>query len=109
VLPAVPGYDLVDVVGPEAVSSINMVSLWRRPGGGERTRVQMVNLAKWSNGPLPQGLPASLMLADLPVPIRAVAGYYDTQNHLVRLWMVSQGPAKDGVMVLAFAMRAVNG
>jgi hypothetical protein len=107
-IPSLLGFELVDVAGPEVVAPFNMVALWRRAGGGTRTRVQVFNLPKWSNTPAPNMVQSDI-LADLPLPLRAVAGAYDAQSRTVRLWMVSQAGPKEPTYLLAFAMTAING
>jgi hypothetical protein len=107
--PALAGYELVNVAGPEVVVPYDMIGLWRRAGGGTRTRVQTFSMPNWSDTRGLAKAPPSAVLADLPLPIRAVTGYYDSQNRVLRLWMVSQAGPKEPTYLLSFAAQSVTG
>ena len=107
--PALAGYELVDVAGPEVSVPYDMVGLWRRAGGGQRTRVQSFSMPVWSDILTAKNVPASLVLADIPLPIRAVTGFYDAQNKVVRLYFVTQAKPGEPTYLLAFVARSVTG
>jgi hypothetical protein len=107
--PALAGYDLINVAGPEVVVPYDMIGLWRRAGSNARTRVQTFSMPNWSDTRGLANAPPSAILADLPLPIRAVTGYYDSQNRVLRLWMVSQAGPKEPTYLLAFAAQSVTG
>jgi hypothetical protein len=106
--PGQPGYELVDVAGPEVIAPYDMIALWRRVGGS-RTRVQAFGMPNWSNIRAPANALVSYVLADLPLPMRAATGSYDTKNRLLRLWMVSRAGPKEPTYLLAFATQSVTG
>jgi hypothetical protein len=106
--PGQPGYELVDVAGPEVIAPYDMIALWRR-AGGSRTRVQAFSMPTWSNIRAPAGAPVSYVLADLPLPMRATTGFYDTKNRLLRLWMISRAGPNEPTYLLVFATQSVTG
>jgi hypothetical protein len=108
-VPGLAGYELINVAGPQVVVPYDMIALWRRAGGGTRTRVQSFSMPSWSDNRALLKAPPSAILADLPLSIRAVTGYYDGQNRLLRLWMVSQAGPKEPTYLLAFAAQSVTG
>ena len=108
-VPGLAGYDLVNVAGPEVVVPYDMIALWRRAGSNARTRVQTFSLPDWADTRGPVKAPTGALLAELPLPIRAVTGYYDSQNRVLRLWMVSQAGPKEPTYLLAFAAQSVTG
>ena len=106
--PALAGYELVDVAGPEVSVPYDMVGLWRR-AGGQRTRVQSFSMPVWSDILTAKNVPASLVLADIPLPLRAVTGFYDAQSKVVRLYFVTQAKPGEPTYLLAFLTRSVTG
>jgi hypothetical protein len=104
---ALAGYELVDVAGPEVSVPYDMVGLWRR-AGGQRTRIQSFSMPVWSDSLTAKTVPASLVLADIPLPIRAVTGFYDRQNKVVRLYFVTQAKPGEATYLLAFVTRSVT-
>lgn len=106
--PGQAGYELVDVAGPEVVVPYDMIGLWRRPSG-QRTRVQTFSMPVWSDILTAKSVPTSLVLADIPLPLRAATGLYDPQNKVVRLFFISQAGPKEPTYLLAFLARSVTG
>jgi hypothetical protein len=107
--PAMAGYELINIAGPQIIIPYDMIGLWRRAGGSQRTRVQSFSMPIWSDILAPKNAPNSFVLADIPLPIRAVAGFYDAKEKVIRLYMVTQAGPKEPTYLLAFLSQSVTG
>jgi len=105
-VPAVPGYELVAAAGPQSVNPVGMIGLWRPFGGGARTRIQLFDMRKFSTtGPSGRQTSAGQVLASVPMALRAVTSYLDTEHDILHIWTATAGGAGQPLYLFGFSIR----
>ena len=105
-VPAVPGYELVAAAGPQSVNPVGMIGLWRPFGGGARTRIQLFDMRKFSTtGPSGRQTSAGQVLASVPMALRAVTSYLDTERDILHIWTATAGGAGQPLYLFGFSIR----
>jgi hypothetical protein len=103
-VPVLSGFELAGMSGPARIVPYNLISLWRPSGNNKETVIRSFNLPKWNDvRPSPDFPPETV--ADIPVPLAAVAGAYSFEDSAFYIVAATHSSSGEPTAILFFSWK----